>query len=589
MTAFLPQHASSLRRAARTLELKLQRKVYEYNYTHIPGAAMLDHLPIHDEFSFGWLELVTERVLAGIRNRCELDGDQELLEQHNRQHGVLTGLLRRGLDAVGEIRLRVHEALRFEGRRTAPQRSAASMEEFENIFRAYGLPPVAREYRSDAVFASMRTAGPNPIMLQRLREPDLRLPMTEELFREVVPGDSFAAALAEGRLYLADYAVLDGAETGVGPGGRKRLFAPLALFVSSVPGRELRPVAIQCRQIPAVDNPLLTPRNGQNWLIAKAIVESADGNLHEGSTHLARTHLAMEAFIMATFRQLATDHPLRILLQPHFEGTLAINDSAWKHLVSDGGAVDRLLAGTIGTSRNLAVQGLRALHVMNDRLPLTFRRRGVDDRETLPDYPYRDDSRLYWDAIREWVELYVRLYYEGAADVLEDTELQAWGRELAAQDGGRLQGLPNGGAFQVVDDVVETLTFVLYTCSVQHAAVNFPQADYMTWCPAMPLALYGSAPRSTQGATEADYLAMLPTLDMAELQLEVCDLLGSVHYTQLGQYATGHFVDPRVQEPLRQFQRRLADVGVQIANRNAARKRPYRTLLPASIPQSINI
>ena len=70
---------------------------------------------------------------------------------------------------------------------------------------------------------------------------------------------------------------------------------------------------------------------------------------------------------------------------------------------------------------------------------------------------------------------------------------------------------------------------------------------------------------------------------------EVCDLLGSVHDTQLGQYAVGHFVDPRVQEPLRQFQRRLADVGVQIANRNAARKRPYRTLLPASIPQSINI
>lgn len=58
---------------------------------------------------------------------------------------------------------------------------------------------------------------------------------------------------------------------------------------------------------------------------------------------------------------------------------------------------------------------------------------------------------------------------------------------------------------------------------------------------------------------------------------------------QLGQYATGHFVDPRVQEPLRQFVGRLADVGVQIANRNAARKRPYRTLLPASIPQSINI
>jgi arachidonate 15-lipoxygenase len=589
MTAFLPQHASLIRRTARRLEIELQQTVYKYNYSHIPGVAMLDQLPIADEFSFRWLELVTGQVLEGIRNRCELDRDQEGVEHHSQLHGVLSGLLSRGLDAVHEIRLRVHEALRFEGRRTAPQRSAASMQEFENIFRAYGLPPIAREYRNDAVFAAMRTAGPNPIMLRRLREPDERLPITEQLFRTAVPGDSLAAALAEGRLFLADYAILDGAETGVGSGGRKRLFAPLALFVSSGPARELRPVAIQCRQLPAADNPILTPADGNNWLIAKAIVESADGNLHEGSTHLARTHLAMEAFIMATFRQLATDHPLRILLQPHFEGTLAINDSAWKHLVSEGGAVDRLLAGTIGTSRSVALQGLQALHVMNDRLPLTFQNRGVDDRETLPEYPYRDDSLLYWNAIHEWVSAYLNLYYEAPVELLQDTELQAWGRELAAQDGGRLGGLPNAGAFQNTDELIETVTFVLYTCSVQHAAVNFPQADYMTWCPAMPLALYGSAPVSSHGATEADYLAMLPTLDMAELQLEVCDLLGSVHYTQLGQYAHGHFADPRVAASLQRFQQRLADVGRQIETRNSSRKRPYRTLLPGSIPQSINI
>ncbi|MGV2338855.1 MAG UNVERIFIED_CONTAM: hypothetical protein LVR18_34170 [Planctomycetaceae bacterium] len=194
-----------------------------------------------------------------------------------------------------------------------------------------------------------------------------------------------------------------------------------------------------------------------------------------------------------------------------------------------------------------------------------------------------------WDAIREWVNAYLTLYYETDSDVLQDLELQAWGRELAAQDGGRLGGLPSAGAFQNTDELTETVTFVLYTCSVQHAAVNFPQADYMTWCPAMPLALYGAAPVSSHGATEADYLAMLPTLDMAELQLEVCDLLGSVHYTQLGQYANGHFADPRVAASLQQFQQSLADVGRQIEIRNRSRKRPYRTLLPGSIPQSINI
>lgn len=149
--------------------------------------------------------------------------------------------------------------------------------------------------------------------------------------------------------------MFDGALTGTGAGGWKHLYAPLALFVCTGPKRELRPVAIQCRQISAVDNPILTPVDGVNWLIARTIVESADGHLHEGSTPLARTHLAMEAFVLATDRQLSSEHLLRILPRPHFEGTLAINDAAWKHLVSDGGVVDRLLAGTIEASRGGAL------------------------------------------------------------------------------------------------------------------------------------------------------------------------------------------------------------------------------------------
>jgi arachidonate 15-lipoxygenase len=588
MTAFLPQHTTAVRRSERQRELEQQRRIYEYNYTHISQAAVLNQLPIHDEFSFQWLEMVSQRVLTGIRNRCELERDEASKQRHSVLHGVLTRLLERGLDAAEEIRLRVLEALRFEGRRGAPQRSAGSMKEFENLFREYGLPPIARDFRNDAVFVAMRTSGPNPVMLRQMREADERLPITEEIFCRSVSGDSLAAAMAEGRLYLADYGVLDGAVTGRGSGGLKRLYAPLALFVCTGPKRELRPVAIQCRQIPAVDNPILTPCDGVNWLIARTIVESADGNLHEGSTHLARTHLAMEAFVLATYRQLSSEHPLRVLLRPHFEGTLAINDSAWKHLISDGGAVDQLLAGTIETSRGVAIQGLRDLHVMNDRLPLEFERRGVGNRELFPDYPYRDDSLLYWDAIHEWVDAYVRLYYEGAGDVVADNELQGWGRELCANDGGRLRGLPNDGAFVSVEEVVETVTFVLYTCSVQHAAVNFPQSDCMTWCPLMPLSVYGEAPVSRSGLTEADYLAMLPTLDMAELQLEVCDLLGSVHYTQLGKYGAHYFGDDRVLGPLGVFQQRLSEIGARITERNLGR-RPYNTLLPGSIPQSINI
>jgi arachidonate 15-lipoxygenase len=91
------------------------------------------------------------------------------------------------------------------------------------------------------------------------------------------------------------------------------------------------------------------------------------------------------------------------------------------------------------------------------------------------------------------------------------------------------------------------------------------------------------------GATEADYLAMLPTLDMAELQQELGYLLGTVHYTELGHYGPAYFHDPRVSTMLAGFQQRLAEIGGRIRERNQHRFRPYDTLEPSGIPQSINI
>lgn len=110
----------------------------------------------------------------------------------------------------------------------------------------------------------------------------------------------------------------------------------------------------------------------------------------------------------------------------------------------------------------------------------------------------------------------------------------------------------------------------------------------MSYVPNMPLAGYRPAPTSKSGATEADFIAMLPTLDMAELQMELGYLLGSVHYTELGKYPIDQFTDGRVMEPLHQFQRRLIEAGQTIPQRNQTR-RPYETLPPTGIPQSINI
>jgi len=588
MSAFLPQHESLVTKELRKLRLDLARRFYQYDYTHVSPLAIIHDVPIVDEFSFEWLGIVAKKVLAVGANRLELEGDVRLKSQQEQHQRRLGDLLQLGRSSILEIKNLIHQALHFDGRIGAPAKSAQTLQEYADLFRAFGLPPIAKDFADDRAFVAMRVAGPNPVMLQRMSSLDDRLPITNAIFQQAVPQDSLDAALAEGRLYLADYALLNGAELGSFPNGQKYVYAPLALFVITGPAKELVPVAIQCQQQPAANNPIFTPQDGYNWLIAKTIVETADGNIHEASTHLGRTHLAMEPFVISTYRQLSERHPLSVLLSPHFEGTLAINKASWQHLIAEQGGVDKLMGGTIKASRGVAVHGVQSVRVMNDLLPLTFARRGVADRDAFPVYPYRDDSLLYWDAIHEWVDAYVRIYYQADTDVQQDTELQAWGRELNSQDGGRLQGLPNNGALRRITEVVEVVTFVIYTCSVQHAAVNFPQYDHMSYVPNMPLAGYRPAPTSKTGATEADFIAMLPTLDMAELQMELGYLLGTVHYTELGQYDRRQFRDERTAAPLQQFQKRLAEAGGTIAERNQQR-RPYETLNPSGIPQSINI
>ncbi|MFN6069425.1 MAG: lipoxygenase family protein, partial [Pseudanabaena sp.] len=132
------------------------------------------------------------------------------------------------------------------------------------------------------------------------------------------------------------------------------------------------------------------------------------------------THLVIEPFVIATNRQLASNHPLYILLKPHFQGTLAINDAAQSGLISPGGTVDKLLAGTIGSARALSVHGVKTFNFNESLLPIALKKRGVDDPSLLPDYPYRDDALLIWEAISTWVKNYLSIYYANDNDIFKD-------------------------------------------------------------------------------------------------------------------------------------------------------------------------
>ncbi len=561
-----PDPLSRRRQLART------RDQYVYDYERITAVPMVEHLPRSEQFSLPWLAQGASRAADLIRNFAARPSGRSV---ESLAAGSAEGLF--------DLARQCASAATDPPELDRPQ----SLADYASLFRTIELPGIAGSYQDDRVFARHRVAGPNPLVIRRIAGLDDRFPLSESTYRSVLPGDRLEAAAKEGRLYLADYRGLENVPLGLFRGVPKFLSAPLALFAVSKRSGELVPVAIQCEQEPGPRNPIFTKRDGHAWSIAKTIVQIADANLHEAVSHLGRTHLFVEPFVIATERQLAENHPVRLLLRPHFEGTLAINELAHRTLLAPGGFVDELLAGTLEASIQLSVDAASSYAFDEALLPNALRARGVDDDGTLTDYPYRDDALLYWNAIRTWVSDYLRTYYRSEADLRDDSELGDWYRELVAPDGGRVKGFGRNGALGGLNDLIEGVTLLVFTSSVQHAAVNFPQFDLMTYVPNMPLAGFTEGPPSNE-AGEQDLLDLLPPLPSARLQLVILYLLGTIHHTTLGEYGPSELCDRRIRGPLRAFQRELGNIGRTIAERNRVRT-PYRFLEPGGIPQSINI
>lgn len=173
--------------------------------------------------------------------------------------------------------------------------------------------------------------------------------------------------LKDGNLYLADYTNLSFIQGDTYERGKSYLPKPLALFCWRTSGfsdrGQLIPVAIQVNP-QGQNSPTLTPFDKPlRWFHAKLCVQVADANHDELSSHLCRTHFVMETFAIATAQHLAQNHPLGLLLRPHFRFTLAINDAARKILIQPGGPVDDLLAGTLKEPLEIVKDAYKATRV----------------------------------------------------------------------------------------------------------------------------------------------------------------------------------------------------------------------------------
>jgi arachidonate 15-lipoxygenase len=474
------------------------------------------------------------------------------------------------------------------------------LQDYEDFFPILPRPSVIKTYQSDNAFAQQRLCGVNPMVLSRIRG---EMPAHVQFFLQDVQvkfGKSLELEklLKEGNLYLADYTSLSFIKGGTYQRGRNYLPTPIAIFCWQSSGYsdrgQLVPIAIAID--PTQNTHFLTPFDQPlSWSFAKLCVQIADANHHEMSSHLGRTHLTIAPFAIASARHLAENHPLSLLLKPHFRFTLAINNAARASLIQEQGPVDELLAGSLNESLTIAKDSFKTWSLDQFAFPKEIANRGMDDVKQLPHYPYRDDGMLVWNALKKFVSSYLRLYYKTPDNLSQDLELQNWTKslfDLFSLKGMNAVGVTRGkgmpARIETVEQLIDIVTAIIFTCGPQHAAVNFPQYEYMAFTPNMPFALYQPITEDFSVPTKDNLMPFLPPPHQASGQLSTTYLLSSFRYDKLGHYEQ-EFQDLAAQNLVIQFQQDLNVVELEIEKNNRSRLIEYNYLKPSLIPNSISI
>lgn len=479
----------------------------------------------------------------------------------------------------------------------------SDLREYDAQYRTISRPFTAEYMHDDDLFAYWRLAGNNPVSLFGVSTLPSNFPLTNEQYQQVMgEADSLSDALSEKRIYMLDYSSMPVAEKGYSKPATDTdsspvvgySYAAMALFAVSKTDNRLKSVAIQCGQDPDDSNPMFLALTDEEhrwgWERAKMVIHAADKTEHQLSSHLGLTHLLCEAFAVATIRKLTKGHPVYDLLISHFEGTNRINHNATIQLLGERQFVDTLIAAPLGDIATATIDIRLNFNFYDNFLPARLASKGVNDTTALPEYPYRDDALLIWNAISDFVSSYVKYFYVTSAQVAADSALMAWMDDLLAN--GKVKGLKK---ISTREELSEVLTMVIFTSSAQHAAVNFTQPGWMMYAPAMVGTLNYHKPTDRANSTKNEWLEMLPVLSRAMKKIDIYTLLGNLYNGYLGEYVDreGKSVfdtnDTRLMNVIKSFRTKLSEIEKTISERNKTRLIPYETLFPSKIPASINI
>ena len=252
--------------------------------------------------------------------------------------------------------------------------------------------------------------------------------------------------------------------------------------------------------------------------------------LHQMSSHYLCCHSAMEAYGIATMRNIPDAHPVLKLLRPAFRYTMAINCNARLTLINPGGMIDQVWSIGGEGRLELVKRACGAYRVQHTNIKCSMEDRGVGDASALPNYYYRDDGLKLWEAMESYVQDVLGMFYKSDAEVKGDSEIQEWAADVHTNGfpayshetrGDHCSSLsnvffaPEGRGFprsiESLKDLVQYCTLIMFTGSVQHSAVNFGQFENLSFIPCSPLSLYKPPPTKKGELSFQDMIDCLPS------------------------------------------------------------------------------
>ncbi|XP_052237707.1 polyunsaturated fatty acid lipoxygenase ALOX15B-like isoform X1 [Dreissena polymorpha] len=526
------------------------------------------------------------------RRREILDGERKLFEYTQRATGIPCQVKVVPRLNPGHYTKAVEDIKKLT---TAIAHKKGDWTNINDVKKIFGClfphPSDITRWEDDVKFGMQRFAGTHNTVIRLCTEIPEKLAVTPAMLKPLLENDTLQSAIKKRRLFIIDHSILRNCPTIKGT----VVCSPIALFYRR-DDNKIVPIAIQLFQDKAHDNPVFLPSDPKyTWILAKMWFNNADACVHQANTHLGYTHIVMEGFEVSINRNLSKSHPMFKIMAPHFMYLMTINYLALSILLGEGQFMNTVVSvGTEGAYELIRRYRSKWRLNVEGTLPADLKERGVDSTDVVPDYPFRDDALLTYNAILKYVTDYVHLYYPSDKELFEDYEIQNWRADLERpiHDGGLgilgVEGVD--GRFTSREQLIQVVTSIIYTCSAGHAAANFKQYDEYAYPMNYPSMLRGKPPSDRGSRSEVDVIQTIQhRLNHYQLMTIVKVLSDHSFGNQLGNFDQRYIYDPKAMHIVQKFRADLCKIHRKIQKANMGREITYDYMDPLVIPNSINI